>query len=39
MLDAFALKGVRDINVASRIVEDMSGDTLADLLFERYDQN
>ncbi|GKC69586.1 quinone oxidoreductase [Tanacetum coccineum] len=27
---------VADINVASRIVEDMSGDTLDDVLFERY---
>ncbi|GJU79145.1 putative poly [ADP-ribose] polymerase 3 [Tanacetum coccineum] len=33
---ASVLEGVRDINVASRIVEDMSGDTLDDPLFERY---
>ncbi|KAK4339208.1 hypothetical protein RND71_040670 [Anisodus tanguticus] len=33
---ASAYETVRDINVASRIIEDMSGSTLDDPLFERY---
>lgn len=30
------LETVRDINVASRIIEDMSGSTIDDPLFDRY---
>ncbi|KAJ0848594.1 putative NAD(+) ADP-ribosyltransferase [Helianthus annuus] len=33
---ASALETVRDINVASRIIEDMSGATIDDPLFDRY---
>lgn len=33
---ASAYETIRDINFASRIIEDMSGSTLDDPLFERY---
>ncbi|XP_057806212.1 protein ADP-ribosyltransferase PARP3 isoform X2 [Salvia miltiorrhiza] len=33
---AAALETIRDINVASRLIGDMSGDTLDDPLFDRY---
>lgn len=36
MQGAAALETVRDINVASRLIGDMSGPTLDDPLFDRY---
>lgn len=33
---ASAYETIRDVNFASRIIEDMSGSTLDDPLFERY---